>query len=73
MRIGWHVGSDRWAFRSVVNHLVAALRGFDHVVNEDGDIIVLMSPEQLRHRRSLSGVVLHLDSVRRLGDATPGH
>jgi hypothetical protein len=73
MKIGWHVGPERWAFQSVVNHLVARLRMFAHVINEDGDLTVLMSPEQLRHRQSLSRVVLHLDSARQIGDADSGN
>src|SRR5690606_31493599 len=71
LRIGWRVGSQNWAFHSVVSHLVASLRRFDHAVNEDGDVTVLMSIEQLAHPPAAGPVVMHLDSKRSLRGEGP--
>lgn len=46
-KIGWHIGTQSWAFRNAVMALKKEMQGYDNVINEKGDINVLFSIDQL--------------------------
>lgn len=62
--IGWHPGKDGWAFTNLVNHLIKAMPDFEHKINEDGDINVLLYPDQFRLKPGNKRTFLHLDGNR---------
>lgn len=62
--IGWHTGTDGWAFTNLVNHLIKALPDFEHRISTDGDINVLLYPDQFRRKPGSRKTILHLDGNR---------
>ncbi len=64
MIIGWHVGYDNWAFENLVSHLIKALPQFEHKLNSEGDINVLLTPLQLKEFKVDSKTILHVDGNR---------
>ena len=64
MRIGWLVGRQPWAYRSIGDGLARNLPEFDHASNDTtADAVVAMTPPQMAGL-DLSRVILHLDSER---------
>ena len=75
MKIGWFVGVQDWAVKNLTEALVIELRDDIHFFNEEGDVNVLMSVDQLRKKRlrkkvytgRLENTTLHLDGHRWMG------
>ena len=62
--IGWHIGHDGWAFTNLVKHIIRAMPDFQHRINEQGDINVLLYPDQFRQFEANKKTILHLDGHR---------
>lgn len=47
MKIGWHIGTQSWAFRNAVAALRKEMKEHDNLINEKGDVNILFSIDQL--------------------------
>lgn len=47
MKIGWHIGTQSWAFRNAVVALRKEMKEHDNLINEKGDVNILFSIDQL--------------------------
>ena len=47
MNIGWFVGKRDWTYNNLANSLIQEMEKDNHFKNEIGDIVVVMSVDQL--------------------------
>jgi hypothetical protein len=65
MKINWKTGTQKWAFKNLVSHLIGAMPNHEHIENaKDGDITFLVSAEQIPINEITSKTIFHLDSNR---------
>ncbi len=67
MRIGWLVGNQNWAYKNIMEHFKKVMPEYQHIENDiSADIVIIMSPQDLRKVTDKRKVILHLDSKRAL-------
>lgn len=65
LRVGWIVGNQNWAYKNIMEHFKKVMTEYQHIENDEtADIVVMMSPPQLRKVTDKGKVILHLDSKR---------
>lgn len=62
--IGWHYGTQDWAFRNLVNELVKQMSEVSHVFNTQGDVNVLLDIKQIDKLKHLPNIIMHIDGNR---------
>jgi hypothetical protein len=73
MKIGWQVGPHEWAFKALTSHLIKALPDFEHVINEPGDVNIVLAVVHLKQYDNFENIIIHIDGNRwyKRGDFKP--
>ena len=75
--IGWYIGlytgQLSWAFKALATHIIEAMPDFNHVINEPGDVNVILAVVHLPQHKSLANRIIHIDGNRwyARGDSKP--